>query len=690
MGVLGSPDSRITLGSKELLMEIQYVKPHLWPDDPDPGTLLLRPLDASKRTRLAELALQEGVEAFVHAAPGPKRFLLPAVPVFDDMLALWILCDVRTAEVPEAVVRELCDYAAAARQALTPRGVPFHARPYAVLEEIRRKCTENGSLMARFTERSFELFELLAARVGEGIALFGEEVFGGSHRFREEVERLKAEERVYQADRARARIYTAQVPEGGGHRAAGLLEVDHPRSTLFRDLARSDTDSPGGEGFELLLIHYPKTGWVLSSDPALNIRIGFLAARLQAEEERRLGRPLPDDDPWFDGARFEHTVVAPPQAGTTLTRDDILAVLRRELALEEMESPAPPLEDELTPDSPLPSAWRYWLGSAAVAVALLVALPLMWTRLRGDSPYSDLPSVEIRGDEGATVADGGQKYEVGYQRMLALVVGIERYENSAYDLVYADDDAKGFRDALVYGYGFRPVRTASDCDRPTDRCVITLLDERAKRRDVLDTLQGMKNWLGPDDAMLLFWAGHGKTELSDGVDPGFLIPWDGQMDTGSDYSVNVPLEVVRGIMDDSFAKHRLMILDACYSGALLGDTRSEPALPAEPPVYVREMTRAKAFQIITATQADQQALDIGGDGHSVFTHFLLEKMREEQSYLSFQRLAAELSMQVAERADKRHHRQVPGYARVGTGDFILFRPTEDQEPASAAQPVGDL
>ena len=72
---------------------------------------------------------------------------------------------------------------------------------------------------------------------------------------------------------------------------------------------------PGaGPGFRLLAVWWGKVRldqWVFSTDPLDRRRLDSLAAALQQAEVRRQPQH-PPDDPWYNGAAFAHTLVAPP------------------------------------------------------------------------------------------------------------------------------------------------------------------------------------------------------------------------------------------------------------------------------------------------------------------------------------------------------------------------------------------
>ena len=106
--------------------------------------------------------------------------------------------------------------------------------------------------------------------------------------------------------------------------------------------------------------------------------------------------------------------------------------------------------------------------------------------------------VRVAGD--ARVNDG-----VRLGKYRALIVGINEYENSGIwaPLKAARKDAEVLHAVLTQHYGFE----AAD--------VNVLLDEQATYNAVRGALQKLQSESGPDDMVLIYFAGHGSYEGHD-------------------------------------------------------------------------------------------------------------------------------------------------------------------------------
>jgi hypothetical protein len=166
--------------------------------------------------------------------------------------------------------------------------------------------------------------------------------------------------------------------------------------------------------------------------------------------------------------------------------------------------------------------------------------------------------------------------------------------------------------------GFEPATTGPLFDRAATGAALLQL--------VTDDLAAE---LGPEDELVLFFAGHGSTTTrqlaSAEVRTGYIIPADAESSqhrTATWISLQMWLHHVARLP----AKHILVILDACYSGIGLGELirwRDRRA-PAEP---LADLRARQSRRVITSTLDDQRALDSGPmPGHSLFTGCLIEAL----------------------------------------------------------------
>ena len=613
--------------------------------------MLLESVRPERTGGLAAAVSEDGVAALVRGGEGPVRLFVPLVPVFDDLLALWLL--LRTGPpLPAPTEQALTAYARVSRQGHSPGDGSPHTRPDAVLDEVRRSV---GSLDVagapeRLLERTAELFEHLAERLQHGASLDDDDLFATAPRFREEVELLRRDRGTWLEDRARAEVLQARL----GERRADLLVLEEPASTRFREWARRDASAPGGGGFALLLVRWEGGEWVLSADPARRLSVASAAAALDEAEAAKRGGPPPAC--WYDGARHGGTLVASPHGGTELSRHEIISALRPVLGLQHL--PSRPAD-----------RGRWPIGWAAVAAAaLLLGLGVLLARPGPDEPVVE-PTPTVPPLRGGSPLDAEAPEEPVsaaslYSERHALIVGIGDYRDDPQDLAYARRDAEAVRDLLSDGYHFDSV--------------VELYDERATREEILKALVGFRG-LPRDAALFVFWAGHGTTLLTpDGEPMGYLVPYDGSMASpGEIASRGISMSVIREQLDRMVgAKHKLMVVDACYGGLLA--TRGDKRAPVADLAYLRSIADEPVFQVLTAGQPDQRVLDGGPGGHSVFTGELLAALQPRAGgFVTGRELGVEVTRRVFEAADARGHEQTPDFGRVsGSGDFVFFAPSE--------------
>jgi very-short-patch-repair endonuclease len=199
-------------------------------------------------------------------------------------------------------------------------------------------------------------------------------------------------------------------------------------------------------------------------------------------------------------------------------------------------------------------------------------------------------------------------------RKQIVAIGIDQYR-SWNRLHNAVNDARGAL-AAFKAHGFEEFRPA-------------LIDDAATHDAMEDLVSDDLRALGPEDSLVLFFAGHGHTvsnKLGRGtvIKDGYLIPFDADPQGGKTTSwINVKNWLAE--VSKLPAKHILVILDACHSGIALDEVirwRGEASIANEPFSVLR--TR-RSRRILTSALDTQLALDSGPrPGHSLFTGCLIE------------------------------------------------------------------
>jgi sulfatase modifying factor 1 len=267
-------------------------------------------------------------------------------------------------------------------------------------------------------------------------------------------------------------------------------------------------------------------------------------------------------------------------------------------------------------------------------------------------------------------------------RSVIAVIGIDRYEGWR-RLTNAVSDARGA--LAVFGrLGFEQVTGPLLDSAATGTAIQTL---------VMDELRT----LGPDDSLVLFYAGHAGTRthwLGDQeVKTGYLIPVD-----ASDRAVTwIELDAWLRAVSLLPAKHILVILDACHSGIALGPIIKWRDAETWRDTPLSALRARRSRRIIASALDDQVALDSGPvSGHSLFTGCLIEALTHGLRRAGSRMITgSELGLYVQRRVETYpSSRQTPDF---GTFDFddrgemviplVIERPDElVADAATVAEP----
>jgi len=262
-----------------------------------------------------------------------------------------------------------------------------------------------------------------------------------------------------------------------------------------------------------------------------------------------------------------------------------------------------------------------------------------------------------------------------YGESWAVVIGIDDYQHPRVPkLRYAVNDARAVERTLR-ALGFR-----------SDR-IVTLLDRQATKAAIEQIVgDDLRAKVGPNDRVLVFFAGHGKTDrLRSGEEEGYLIAADS--DPSRLFSSAISMTALRQISDRLPAKHILYVVDACYSGyAVFNRAISDDLL--------EEMIRKPAIQILTAGRQGDQAQERGG--HGVFTEVLLRGLGGEafagKGWLALEELGVWVKQRVYAESNRK---QLPQFGNLsGEGQFVFLRAgarlAGAPAPAEPARPVPTL
>jgi hypothetical protein len=268
-------------------------------------------------------------------------------------------------------------------------------------------------------------------------------------------------------------------------------------------------------------------------------------------------------------------------------------------------------------------------------------------------------------------ASGKNKEVRLYNKSYAVVIGIDQYKNLPFDkqLSYAVQDAKGVAEILKKNFKFDKI--------------ITLYNREATKANIMKVLSGDLSKISEKDSVFVFWAGHGYTEKTSRGDLGYLVPFDGTFEESQLYE-NISMTMIKDDISKRIpAKHIFYVMDSCYSG-LLVTKRGAARKTARDFSYLQEITKEETCQVLTAGSKDQQVLDGGPRGHSVFTGRFIEVLENTDDFITATEVSTIVKERVFSDARTRGHTQTPKYGELfGLGDYVfvpsLERKVEDTQ-----------
>lgn len=247
-------------------------------------------------------------------------------------------------------------------------------------------------------------------------------------------------------------------------------------------------------------------------------------------------------------------------------------------------------------------------------------------------------NVEIERNERAEpiAVDG-----VEFGRYHALIIGNNAYSELP-TLSAAVNDARRLERVLRQRYGFQ-----------------TRLLINADRYTLLSELNELRESVGPNDNVLIYYAGHG--ELDRVNERGYWLPVDASPAEPTNWVSNV---AITDILNASDARHILVVADSCYSGAL--SKTALPRIEAGAPMSIKSrwfaaMVKARSRVVMTSGGL-APVVDNAGDGHSIFARNFIEALEDNDQILEGYRLYQGMARQVAVAAAQFGVEQFPEYA----------------------------
>lgn len=274
----------------------------------------------------------------------------------------------------------------------------------------------------------------------------------------------------------------------------------------------------------------------------------------------------------------------------------------------------------------------------------------------------------------AEIVGPGKRFATSH----AVVIAIDAYERGVPRLQNAVRDGLAVGRALGVDHGF---------------AVQTLFDEHATADAVHRMLfEELPARVGPNDRVIVYFAGHGVTVSSSDGPNGYVLCQDAAPDAPESFTA---MRTVHDRLTALPCRHLLLVLDCCFAGTFRWVTR-DVVVPRT--VFHETFDRfveSPAWQVITSAASDQRAFDMFGDRggasqHSPFAAALLAGLAgaadlDGDALVTASELYIYARGQV-ERAAGGRAVQTPGLfplARHERGEFVFQVPGRSLRLASA-------
>ncbi|MEY4931517.1 MAG: hypothetical protein RI909_2241 [Bacteroidota bacterium] len=197
-----------------------------------------------------------------------------------------------------------------------------------------------------------------------------------------------------------------------------------------------------------------------------------------------------------------------------------------------------------------------------------------------------------------------------------LSVGINKYQNSAYDLNYAQADAQAFTQKVVeQNKGiFRAIHKTE------------IYDADATRGNILKGFKNIVAKAKAEDVFVFYYAGHGTIDEENG-NGFYLVPTDVTKLYGDTEQLTkkcISDEELKNNLTLVKAQKQIVLMDACHSGAAVANMKVRAAASDEKAIVT--LARSSGVVILASSGSKQFATEFEDLHHGTFTYALLEAL----------------------------------------------------------------
>ena len=237
-------------------------------------------------------------------------------------------------------------------------------------------------------------------------------------------------------------------------------------------------------------------------------------------------------------------------------------------------------------------------------------------------------------------------------RLFVMAIGIDKYKNSSYNLNYAVADASAIVER-VKSSGAGIFKSIS---------IYSYRNETARRDSILSGFSRIAALAQPQDAFILYYAGHGVMSEGTAEIPKdfYLVLQDITQLYGNDKKLKelgISAVDLRELSKKITAQKQVVFLDACQSGAAVETFAMRGAAEEK---AILQLARSTGSYLIASTGTEQYASEFKELGHGVFTYSILQGLdcnadgSEKDKKITIQELNAYLNDNIPLLTEKYH------------------------------------
>ena len=253
-------------------------------------------------------------------------------PDFDGIASIFLVLKILETGEVDPVMKKIGNYTKMVDSASIPKEWDLPSTPYAILRALFLRIRKrNDEAYLERVRKGLSFMNFLYDRSKEGHEIFqNKSLFAGIYSYEQAIHKAKDDYFVYLRDLEQSKPLSLDLPlvSGVGKKTVDGLIVTNPRSYLFKDWARRDTNhSPLNQGFSFLMTNFGNTRYILGVDPEMGIYLKGLGDMLnhkEVEQRKREGRPFTER--WYEGncPLFNFRIIDSPQDISSLSHQEVV------------------------------------------------------------------------------------------------------------------------------------------------------------------------------------------------------------------------------------------------------------------------------------------------------------------------------------------------------------------------------